>query len=372
MAKVGMDISNLFTGAAYSQEVSELQRQNAQLMAEIEALKAAGSADTEGKIEELREQLRDRGGAIAIELSQIKPNPHQPRRTFTEESIDAIARSLSRDGQLQPVILIEVSPSEYLIFDGERRWRGANRLNWNSLNAVLIPAPQTLHRQSLLTSLQREDLNPLDLAEALIQEISAVGGLEPEGIPRILHATVRRIQRHHSSTTLSELVSAPVEEQERRLRELGLDDKERSILKVLLDLQLNPASIDANIFPILKLSDDLKQVVRQQGLGGIHALALNRLSASNLKVKEKIALKTRTKAVQQVLAEKLSVAQTRRLVGKLLDRDAEPKQMDMNVLSAVKAVEEIFLDEISDRSQIELLRSALLTKLKEVESVLKL
>jgi ParB family transcriptional regulator, chromosome partitioning protein len=367
MAKVGMDLSNLFTGAAYSQELSELQQQNAQLMAEIEALKAAGSTDTEGKIEQFREQLAASGGTISIELSKIKPNPQQPRRTFLQESIEAIARSLSRDGQLEPIILIELSSSEYLIFDGERRWRGATSLNWKSLNAVLIPATETLHRQSLVASLQREDLNPLDLAEALLKEISTVATLAPEDISRMLHATIRRMQRQQSLSVLSELGSASLQEQERRLSEFELDDKERSLLKALLDLQLNPASIDANIFPILKLSDDLKAAIRQQGLGGIQALALNRLSAKNLKTKEKLALKTRTKVLQQVLAEKLSVAQTRKLVGQLLAQDGEYEPKDRKILTAVKTVEGISLDEIGDKSQIELLRSVLLTKLEEVE-----
>jgi ParB family transcriptional regulator, chromosome partitioning protein len=367
VAKVGMDLSNLFTGAAYSQELSELQQQNAQLLAEIENLKAAGLEVAEAKIDRLREQLTASCGAVAIQLDQIKPNPDQPRRTFTPESIKAIARSLASDGQLQPIILIERSPSEYLIFDGERRWRGARKLKWESLQAVLIPATETLHRQSLLTSLQREDLNSLDLAEALIKEISLVAGSLGEEIPRMLHATIRRLQRQQSLSVLSELVSASIEEQEQQLTGLELEDQERSLLKVLLDLQLNPASIDANIFPILKLSDDLKAAIRQQGLGGIQALALNRLSANNLKVKEKLALKTRTRALQQVLGEKLSVAQTRKLVAKILAEVGEKKPTDRKTSSLVKAIEGISLEEISERSQIELLRSLLLTKLEEVE-----
>ncbi len=85
--------------------------------------------------------------------------------------IDSMSRSLEKDGQLEPIILIE--RENLVIFDGERRWRSAKALGWKSLQVVMISEPTALHRKALLTSLHREDLNPLDKAEAIVKELAA-------------------------------------------------------------------------------------------------------------------------------------------------------------------------------------------------------
>ena len=118
----------------------------------------------------LRSQLQSQSGIVSISVGQIEPNPELPRQTFLPESIEFMSRSLAEDGQLQPIIVI--MRENLVLFDGERRWRSALALGWQNLQAVIIPEPISLHRKALLTSLHREDLNPLDKALAIVPELA--------------------------------------------------------------------------------------------------------------------------------------------------------------------------------------------------------
>ena len=180
-----IDMDSLFSGATQVHQLSQAESQIQQLQQEIEKLREQDVVP-EAQLETLRKQLKSQSGIKKVNLTKMRPNPAQPRQTFLPDSIQAIASSLKREGQLQPVILIELkSGEEYLLFDGERRWRGAKLLEWETLEAVLIPQPQQkdiLHRQALLTSLHREDLNPLDKAEAIIKEIKQITKLAGQNV----------------------------------------------------------------------------------------------------------------------------------------------------------------------------------------------
>lgn len=155
-ARKAPDITNYFSKALQSQQLSEAESEIQRLKAEIEELRQSGAKDLEAQLQQLRSQLQSQSGILSISLSQIKPNPEQPRQTFLPESIESMSRSLAVDGQLEPIILIQ--RANLVIFDGERRWRSASALGWDTLQAVVIPEPVALHRKALLTSLHREDL----------------------------------------------------------------------------------------------------------------------------------------------------------------------------------------------------------------------
>lgn len=370
--KVGVDLSNLFSGAEYSQEVHELKETIDKLQLEIIQLRSTDNQELETKIHELREHLVP-SGVLKVAIEQIDRNPEQPRQTFSQESITAIALSLESNGQQEPIILIAQQDGRYLLFDGERRWRGAKQLNWATLEAVIIPQPEALHRRVLLASLHRENLNPLDTAEALVKEIAVQSDLKIEDIPRILRAGVRRLERQGTLVKISELVLASPEQQHQQILLLGLGEAEQIVFRVLLSLLLNPTSVNTNIFPMLALPDDLKQAMRGQGLGGIHALSLARLSAKTLGVSEAVARKLRTRILKQILQEKLSVAQSRQIVSaeithhtQQFDSSSKRKQVD----TIIRQVQEIPLVHIK-RSQLVHMREALQKKLTEIESALK-
>ncbi|NER47127.1 MAG: ParB/RepB/Spo0J family partition protein [Symploca sp. SIO1A3] len=374
-AQKAPNLNNYFSAAKQSQQLSAAVEEIQRLKAEIEELRNSGSTELEAQLKALREQLQSRAGVVSISLEQIQPNPEQPRQTFLHESISSMSRSLSKDGQLEPIILVE--RGDLVLFDGERRWRSAKNLGWQSLQAVIIPEPTALHRKALLTSLHREDLNPLDKAEAIVRELADNTGINGVDIPRLLSTAVRRLNKQGRMSQVVELMSAAEPEQKQGLASLGLDEQEQAILWLLLDLQLNPASIDANIFPMLSLAVDLKAAIRESGLFGVHALALQKLSAKNLKLSEQKAKSIRVKTTQRVLAEKLSASQTRKLVKEVISAQvaSEPtpprqvKQISLATATLSKLSGEIF--DQAEPSQLLELKELLTQKLAQIDEILK-
>ncbi|MEH2428274.1 MAG: ParB/RepB/Spo0J family partition protein [Nostoc sp.] len=368
------NLTNYFSGAKQSQQLSEAEEEIQQLRAEIEELRDKNSGELERQLEELRTQLQSQIGILSIPIEQIEPNIEQPRQTFLPESLESMSRSLTSDGQLQPVILIQ-RENHLLIFDGERRWRSAKALGWQTLSAVIIPGPTGLHRKALLTSLHREDLNPLDKAEAIARELSTITGLELQDIPRILSTVVRRLNSQKRITSLVDLITADAKKQEKELESLDLSDSERAILSLLLDLQLNPASIDANIFPMLSLAEDLKLAIRA-GIKGVHAMALQKLSAKNLGLTEQKAQLIREKTTQKVVAKKLSVIATRKLVAEVITSHSQSEVTNTTrkkaVLQVSRRLEQLSLETLKQANPTELidLQEVLRKKLVEIEQVL--
>jgi ParB family chromosome partitioning protein len=283
-----------------------------------------------------------------------------------------LALSLESDGQQEPIILIEQLNGRYLLFDGERRWRGAKLLNWETIKAVVIPEPAALHRRVLLANLHREDLNPLDTAEALIKEITSNSDLNGDEIPKILRTGVRRLERQGTITKVSTLVLVPIEQQQQELATLGLSEAERIVFQVLLSIQLNPASVNTNIFPMMGLSVDLKQAIREQGLGGMQAKALQQLSSKKLGLSEPAARKVRSRVTKQVLEKKLSVTQARQLVTAEIARHNQQKDSatgKKQVNGIIERVRSMPIEKV-EREQLALLKEALQQKLQEIDSVL--
>lgn len=363
-ARKAPDLTNYFSAAKQSQQISEAEQEIQRLRAEIEELRSQGSTELEEQLQALRSQLQSQSGVLSIFLEQIQRNPEQPRQTFLPESLESMSRSLQSDGQLEPIILVQ--RESLVLFDGERRWRSAKALGWQSLQAVIIPEPAALHRKALLTSLHREDLNPLDKAEAIVRELTTNTGLESQDIPRILSTTVRRLNAQKRMNQVAELMTATPEEQQQGLASMGLDDREQAVLGLLLDLQLNPASIDANIFPMLSLAPDLKAAIRESGLFGVHAMVLQKLSAKNLGKKEEEAQQIRVNTTQKVIAEKLSATQTRKLVGEVIANHALPDRSPPKRVKPLSIATES-LQKLSG----EMLASAELSQLMELQEVLR-
>lgn len=373
-ARSNPNLNNYFSGAKQSQQLSQAEEEIQQLKAEIEQLRSQNSGDLEVQLEELRKQLQSQSGLVSIPIEQIQPNLEQPRQTFLPDSIESMSRSLMSDGQLQPIILIQ-RDNHLLIFDGERRWRSAKALGWQTIQAVIIPEPASLHRKALLTSLHREDLNPLDKAEAIARELSTVTGLDSQDIPRILSTVVRRLNAQKRIKQVIELITSDATQQQQELESLNLSEPETVILKLLLDLQLNPASVDANIFPMLALSEDLKAAIRE-GLKGVHAMVLQKLSAKNLGLTEKKAQSIREKITQKVITEKLSVTATRKLVAEVLASHLQPdtvnKKPNKSVLQTSNRLQQLSLESLRSTEQSQLIefQQLLRQKLSEVEEIL--
>ncbi len=105
-------------------------------------------------------------GVSSIATADIHPNPAQPRRHFSEESLQELAASLKRHGLIQP-ILVRPHGGSYQIVAGERRWRAAQRAQLHHVKAIVreLSDEETLEI-ALIENIQRQDLNPIEEAEA--------------------------------------------------------------------------------------------------------------------------------------------------------------------------------------------------------------
>ncbi|MET0371978.1 MAG: ParB/RepB/Spo0J family partition protein [Sphingobium sp.] len=101
-----------------------------------------------------------------IEVALIHPHPEQPRRHFDEEALSELAESIARRGVIQPII-VRPQGGGYQIVAGERRWRAAQRAQLHRIPAIVrdFDEAETLEI-ALVENIQREDLNPIEEAEA--------------------------------------------------------------------------------------------------------------------------------------------------------------------------------------------------------------
>ncbi|MCK4930853.1 MAG: ParB/RepB/Spo0J family partition protein [Candidatus Aminicenantes bacterium] len=112
---------------------------------------------------------------LDIAIDRLKPNPLQPRRRWDPESLEELAQSIREMGILHPIVVVPEEDS-YTIIVGERRWRAAKKIGLQTIPVIirnLTEAQQ--HEAMLIENLQREDLNPLEIATAyqkMIQEFS--------------------------------------------------------------------------------------------------------------------------------------------------------------------------------------------------------
>lgn len=291
----------------------------------------------------------------------------------------AFAELLKEEGQNTPVILIPWEEDDYLIFDGERRWRSAQLIPWETLKAVIIPAKsgvdlQTIQSQALSTSIHRKDLHPLDLAECLISQILFQYPeikMEQERIPTALNTCLQRLKRNQQLSELTNLVTASREDQQNWLESNSIQDVERQILQVLIGYQLNPASINTNVFPMLAIADDLKEIVREFGIEASKLRELNKLSANKLSLTATKASNIRIKTARKVAESNLSLSETRKLVKDLLSRHNAQGSSPHATKPSTKVIQNLQSISVDNWTpdDIQSLRTALEEKLAELRKI---
>jgi ParB family transcriptional regulator, chromosome partitioning protein len=117
-----------------------------------------------------QEELR----TIPVEL--IEPNPHQPRRTFDEEALAALAASLETRGVLQPVLVRPLAGGRYELIAGERRWRAAQLAGIEQIPAIVRHHDDAASLEiAVIENMAREDLNPVDEARACAALVDELG-----------------------------------------------------------------------------------------------------------------------------------------------------------------------------------------------------
>ena len=116
-----------------------------------------------------------RNSVMEVRINQVEPNSEQPRKIFDQEKLDALAESIKNHGVVQPIIVRSEGPY-YKIVAGERRWRAAKLAGLKTIPVIIKDiTSREVMEIALIENLQREDLNPIEEAEAyqkLIEEYS--------------------------------------------------------------------------------------------------------------------------------------------------------------------------------------------------------
>lgn len=126
------------------------------------------------------------GEVLQLPLDQISPNPHQPRRTWSDETLSELAASMKTNGVLQPVLVRRMPGGGYQLIAGERRLRAARLAGLATLPALLRDVDSFTQAQlALIENLHRDDLNPLDRAEGFRQLMEQLGLTQAELATRL-------------------------------------------------------------------------------------------------------------------------------------------------------------------------------------------
>ena len=198
---------------------------------------------------------------VGIRLSEIEPNPRQPRQDFDPVALEELAQSIRENGIITPITLRKTGDT-YQIIAGERRWRASRLAGLTEIPAIVLDVDEnTAYALALIENLQREDLNPME---------------EAEGYRRLT-------------------------------QELGLT-QEQAAQRVG---RSRPAV--ANALRLLSLPKSVETLLREKQLSAGHARALLPLE------REEVMLK----AAQTILEQQLSVRQTETLVKQLQKQPAD-------------------------------------------------
>ncbi len=214
-----------------------------------------------------------------IRLSDIEPNPRQPRQDFDPAALEELAQSIRENGVITPITLRKTGDT-YQIIAGERRWRASRMAGLHEIPAVVLDVDEnTAYALALIENLQREDLNPME---------------EAEGYRRLT-------------------------------QELGLT-QEQAAKRVGIS---RPAV--ANALRLLSLPKAVAEMLRDKEISAGHARAL-------LPLEDPARME---QAAKTVIEQQLSVRQTEMLVKRLLSqpKDAPEKQPDIYVADLERAME---------------------------------
>lgn len=119
------------------------------------------------KLNEVEDDISSGEKIMEISVSDLRPNPYQPRKVFTNEALNELKLSIKENGILQPIIIRKSTVRGYEIVAGERRFRAAKALGLKSIPAVLRDFDdRQMMELALLENLQREDLTAIEEAEA--------------------------------------------------------------------------------------------------------------------------------------------------------------------------------------------------------------
>ena len=162
--------------------------------------------EKQGVVEEVEVESNDIP-PLMLDPRELKPNPYQPRRYFDENSLEELSNSIKTHGLIQPVVVQKDSDGSYFIIAGERRTRASIMAGLEKIPVVISDVKDENKLEvALIENIQREDLNPIEEAQAY-QAIIEMGNLTQEEL------SFRVGKRRSTITNAIRLLQLPAEMQ---------------------------------------------------------------------------------------------------------------------------------------------------------------
>ena len=247
-----------------------------------------------GEVEEAyQNNLNDNSGLVVeIEIDKIKPNPLQPRKVFDNESLQELAASIQEHGLLQPILVYEDmdNSDEYFLIAGERRLRASKIAHKESIKAIIVDVQEEKLRElALIENIQREDLNPIDLAQSY-KELIEDYGITHEELAKKLSKSRTQI-----TNTLRLL------ELDKNVQKYVLENKiSQGHAKVMVALPKEQQNIIANSIIGQKLSvHDTENLIRKLKEGQLQDKKIPSLTQNRISPHSKEQLEKICKAIQK-------------------------------------------------------------------------
>jgi len=169
-----------------------------------------------------------------IPLDAVVPNPYQPRTRFDENAIRELSESIKRHGLLQPVVVIDQGDGTYMLIAGERRVRASRLAGLETIRAIVADIDESRFRElALIENIQREELNPIELARSY-KELIEEYGITQEELSKFIHKSRSQIANTMRLLQLSDYVvdkiaSGQISQGHAKML-VGLEEKEQRIV----------------------------------------------------------------------------------------------------------------------------------------------
>ncbi|EAJ8157236.1 ParB/RepB/Spo0J family partition protein [Campylobacter jejuni] len=175
----------------------------------------------------------DKNQSTMIEIDQISPNPFQPRKNFDQEALDELANSIKEFGLIQPIIVFKKN-NKFILIAGERRLRAVKALGKKEILAFIANIDENKLRElALIENIQRENLNPIELANSY-KDLMQVHKITQENLAELIHKSRTQITNTLRLLNLDirtqELIASGKISQGHAKVLVGLDQKDEKML----------------------------------------------------------------------------------------------------------------------------------------------
>lgn len=250
-------------------------------------------------LDSLYGEIDSTAAEASIAIEQIQLPPRQPRRYFDPLAQQNLVQSVRQHGILQPLLVRPLDSEHYELVAGERRYRAAKEVGLMEVPIVVRQLSDTEALQfALIENLQREDLNPIEETEAVLQLLAVELELPYSKVSPLLYRLKHESDQAGNQSGHNVMPSAQMQQIQALFERLGL---------------MAWQSFVKNRLPLLKLPTDILEAVMAGDLQYTKATALNRIKDGSL----------RAVALEQAVAEDWSVNQIRAHIKQLNPRPQE-------------------------------------------------